>query len=486
MAQSPYLDQNAPEILALERQKKLADLLQSRALEQPQGQMVSGRYVAPSIIQQLAPLANAYMGRKAGENYESEAGKLAQKLREQNLTESRDILETLQGKQGVVGNLPLGGTNQAIGSLEEPMGDYVAPQAALAPDKMGALMKALGSRGSIGQSLAPQLMSNMFKEDTPLVVAKGASVISPKTGKPIYENKSTEVKWNELTKYNKDTGETEIYVYDQNAPNPESTYRKMGTVKPEMTRSEIVNLSKDIATMIDNGMPVPSIMTETLNRNMPKRDGNVPTNVPTSVSTNVPSNIPSSATPTKTQTTDPFTPPPPPATLTGKDARNWKADQAKPLTGEAEKVVTGAKLYQDVLEEYQNAIKDLSPKDIANPQTRAKVQSLYSQVKLVGKNANTLGVLNGGDEKILDSLVPNFNNPQSLLLTKQTVKNIIDSQKQFGSNVILKTYDSAQKPVPPSFKKYVITKKTVDLNNPPKGVTAKEWAIMTPEEREAF
>jgi hypothetical protein len=28
--------------------------------------------------------------------------------------------------------------------------------------------------------------------------------------------------------------------------------------------------------------------------------------------------------------------------------------------------------------------------------------------------------------------------------------------------------------------------KTVDLNNPPKGVTAKEWAIMTPEEREAF
>ena len=482
MAQSPYLDQNAPEILALERQRKLADLLQSRALEQPQGQMVSGRYVAPSILQQLAPLANAYMGRKAGENYESEAGKLAQKLREQNLTESRDILETLQGKPSVAGNLQLGGTNQAIGSLEEPMGDYVAPQAALAPDKMGALMKALGSRGSIGQSLAPQLMSNMFKEDTPLVVAKGASVISPKTGKPIYENKSTDVKWNELTKYNKDTGETEIYVYDQNSPNPESTYRRMGTVKPEMTRSEIVNLSKDIATMQDNGMPVPPIMIETLNRNMPKLGGNVPSNAPSSVSTNVPS----SATPTKTQTSDPFTPQPPPATLTGKEARNWKADQAKPLTGEAEKKVTGAKLYQDVLEDYYNAIKDLSPKDIANPQTRAKVQSLYSQVKLVGKDANTLGVLNGGDERILDTLVPNFNNPQSLILSKETTKNVIDSQKQFGSKVILQTYDSAQKPIPPSFKKYVTTKKTVDLNNPPKGVTAKEWAIMTPEEREAF
>ena len=178
MAQSPYLDQNAPEILALERQKKLADLLQSRALEQPQGQMVSGRYVAPSILQQLAPLANAYMGRQAGENYESEAGKLAQKLREQNLTEGKDILSTMMGQEGVAGNLPLGGTNQAIGSLEEPMGDYVAPKTTVAPDKLGALMKALGSQGSIGQTLAPQLMSNMFKEDTPLILPEGATAVN--------------------------------------------------------------------------------------------------------------------------------------------------------------------------------------------------------------------------------------------------------------------------------------------------------------------
>jgi len=87
MAQSPYLDQNAPEILALERQKKLADLLQARALEQPQGQMVSGRYVAPSIIQQLAPLANAYMGRKAGEEVESQQSKLANLIRGQQSAE---------------------------------------------------------------------------------------------------------------------------------------------------------------------------------------------------------------------------------------------------------------------------------------------------------------------------------------------------------------------------------------------------------------
>lgn len=178
MAQSPYLDQNAPEILALERQRKLADLLQSRALEQPQGQMVSGRYVAPSIIQQLAPLANAYMGRKAGEDVESRQAKLANLIRGQNVAETKDILETMQGREGVAGNLPLEGTNQAIGSLEEPMGDYVAPKAAVAPDKMGALMKALNAQGAGGQALAPQLMSSMFKEETPLILPEGGTAIN--------------------------------------------------------------------------------------------------------------------------------------------------------------------------------------------------------------------------------------------------------------------------------------------------------------------
>jgi hypothetical protein len=181
MAQSPYLDQNAPEILALERQKKLADLLQSRALEQPQGQMISGRYVAPSILQHLAPLANAYMGRKAGENYESEASKLAQRLRQQNVTEGEDILSTMMGREGQA--VPM--TAPSTDADAQPSGFYgtqpsMEMQGAVAPDKMGAMLKALKAQGSIGQSLAPQLMSSLFKEDTPLVVPRGGTVVNRK------------------------------------------------------------------------------------------------------------------------------------------------------------------------------------------------------------------------------------------------------------------------------------------------------------------
>jgi hypothetical protein len=172
MAQSPYLDQNAPEILALERQKKLADLLQSRALEQPQGQMVSGRYVAPSIIQQLAPLANAYMGRKAGEDVESRQAKLANLIRGQNVAETKDIFSTMMGQPEVVRE------GSTLGDEE----GNVLPfnKAAVAPDKMGALMKALNAQSPGGQALAPQLMSSMFKEDTPLVVPRGGTVVNRK------------------------------------------------------------------------------------------------------------------------------------------------------------------------------------------------------------------------------------------------------------------------------------------------------------------
>jgi hypothetical protein len=194
MAQSPYLDQNAPEILALERQKKLADLLQARALEQPQGQMVSGRFVAPSIIQQLAPLANAYMGRKAGENYESEAGKLAQRLREQNLTESKDILETMYGKEGQA--VPM--TAPSTDADAQPSGFYgtqpsMEMQGGVAPDKMGALLKALNARGGIGQALAPQLLANMSKEDTLTILPEGGTAIN-RLGKVVATGKPKEEK----------------------------------------------------------------------------------------------------------------------------------------------------------------------------------------------------------------------------------------------------------------------------------------------------
>lgn len=65
------------------RQRKLADLLLAQGQQQPQGQMISGRFVAPSWAQQLAPLANtaaSFFVNDRADKQEREATK-AQRLR---------------------------------------------------------------------------------------------------------------------------------------------------------------------------------------------------------------------------------------------------------------------------------------------------------------------------------------------------------------------------------------------------------------------
>lgn len=91
-----------PEILqqqqALNRQQQMAQLLMQQGMQQPQGQMVSGRYVAPSFFQYAAPLFQAYAGKSLAEEGDKAAVKLAQQLREQEQKMGQQYFEALQGK----------------------------------------------------------------------------------------------------------------------------------------------------------------------------------------------------------------------------------------------------------------------------------------------------------------------------------------------------------------------------------------------------
>jgi hypothetical protein len=86
----------APEYLALERQKKIADLLMQKGQQLPEGQMVSGYYVAPSLTQQLNPLLNAYMGGNMAEQTEQKTAKLGQLLRGQGVEEINTFSDLMQ------------------------------------------------------------------------------------------------------------------------------------------------------------------------------------------------------------------------------------------------------------------------------------------------------------------------------------------------------------------------------------------------------
>jgi hypothetical protein len=76
-----------PELFAqqqqLNRQQQMAQALMQQGQQMPQGQMVSGRYVAPSFFQNILPLAQMYAGTRMAEKGDKQALELAQALRTQ-------------------------------------------------------------------------------------------------------------------------------------------------------------------------------------------------------------------------------------------------------------------------------------------------------------------------------------------------------------------------------------------------------------------
>ena len=80
------------------RQQKMAEMLMQQGMQQPQGQMVGGRYVAPSLTQNLAQLANVYMGQRGIEKANQAQIDLAKRLRADETSAMTDYFQHLQPK----------------------------------------------------------------------------------------------------------------------------------------------------------------------------------------------------------------------------------------------------------------------------------------------------------------------------------------------------------------------------------------------------
>ena len=87
------LDYN-PELQDVSRQRKLAELLMAQGMQQPQGQMISGHYVAPSFTQQLNPMANILAGQAIGGRADTKQAELASALRTQGDAAVQKVMET--------------------------------------------------------------------------------------------------------------------------------------------------------------------------------------------------------------------------------------------------------------------------------------------------------------------------------------------------------------------------------------------------------
>jgi hypothetical protein len=83
----------------LNRQQQMAQLLMQQGQQMPQGQMVSGRYVAPSFFQNIAPLAQSYVGAELAKKGDKQALELAAQLRQRYGDELKEFRNLMQGRE---------------------------------------------------------------------------------------------------------------------------------------------------------------------------------------------------------------------------------------------------------------------------------------------------------------------------------------------------------------------------------------------------
>jgi hypothetical protein len=149
---SPMMGQTLidPESAALQRQKQFAAALMQQN-QQPQGQMVSGRFVAPSITQQLSSALNPVLGSYMMNQADTKQNELAKALRQEGVRDIGQYMSALQGKP------------EAVTYSAEDVGPSMNVTPATGPDYNRALSIALGSRSPMVQALGAQTIGEMTK-----------------------------------------------------------------------------------------------------------------------------------------------------------------------------------------------------------------------------------------------------------------------------------------------------------------------------------
>jgi hypothetical protein len=164
---------------ALNRQQQMAAMLMQQGTQQPQGQMVSGRYVPTSFFQNLQPVANMLTGAYLAKQGDVKAAELVKQLREGKSAAEESILNKITGTpaipaiaggiQGPNGQMTKETTADMYGAGMElnPQYKQVAPIAgkdATAPDLAAALRDIRTNPYGAGKEYTPTILKQMMPE----------------------------------------------------------------------------------------------------------------------------------------------------------------------------------------------------------------------------------------------------------------------------------------------------------------------------------
>jgi len=198
LMQSPEF---APQVQGLDRQRKIAEMLMTQGFQPQQGQMVSGRYVAPSWTQQLAGLANIWAGKGIMEEAEQKQIDLAKALRGKQQEAVEEYFKAIQPTAAIEGQAPVIPKGQTLydndGTLTYGAKEGTPGTPAKGPDYARALKIATGEYAP--NWLSTQAISNLKPFD--LEEGKIRYQINPLTGEKEIIAQGGEKKSNEMRNY---------------------------------------------------------------------------------------------------------------------------------------------------------------------------------------------------------------------------------------------------------------------------------------------
>ena len=116
------------------------------------------------------------------------------------------------------------------------------------------------------------------------------------------------------------------------------------------------------------------------------------------------------------------------------------------------KQVTGAVNLKDAIDNYKNTLQSFSTLDMADPDARANMGNAYNNMMLQAKEAYNLGVLNGPDYQILQSVVKDPTKISSLLVSKKTLEKQANDLGTQADKIIENVYKTHNRNVPANLK----------------------------------
>lgn len=475
--------QQTPELLDLSRQRKMADMLMSKGLQAPQGQTVSGGvYVPPNPMEYLGNLFNVYAGSEANKALDVKQKEYADTIRNLESIESSNILQALQGTPEKVypqqagpvqdgSNIPQQIDAAVPGSTEAA---YAAALRGVTPaaksfvpilqkrltqepdwketsiNQNGLIVKGLydANKGDVMSTFRPFNAS----ADIPLKTAQYSGILpqgnvsspiglqtnqtSPfvsqaqSLGLPIISGIRSPLEQAEL-RHHRDPA-TGQWLTKENRPVAENSAHFYGN-----------------AIDLKPNAPLDANQQAWLNQNAfrpnPAKDANHWEVKPNA-----------GQMPTVGQQPTKYDLQPPTSFNTPKERDEWFAESRKPLTGESATKAAGAVTTLTALDNYKGLIDKYSKEQFLSPDARATLNNAHAQLMLQLKDANGLGVLNKGDLPMLEKLIVNPNNMESLLLSKNVLDNQITGQKGFMRDIAANAYLNNGREVPPRIKQTLL------------------------------